>query len=86
MYSLQFVRQGLEEQITSPFLQQGPLENLADIMPVITAVSKNLIVGGLNIHNYNILLLSEALTFYEEVCIYSKVYLYLIYSPYILFL
>ncbi|XP_032664424.1 centromere protein I-like [Odontomachus brunneus] len=63
-----FVRQGLGEQITSSFLQQGPLENLADIISVIIAVSKNLIVDGLNIHNYNILLLLEALTFYEEIC------------------
>lgn len=67
-----FIRQGLEEQITSSFLQQGPLENLIDVVPAITTFSKNLIVNGLNTHNYNVLLLSEALTFYEEVCTYIK--------------
>lgn len=69
MCSLQFIGQGLDERVTSSFLQQGPLENLADVVPVITEISKNLIVNGLNIHNYNVLLLSEALTFYEEVYI-----------------
>ncbi|XP_014473444.1 PREDICTED: centromere protein I-like [Dinoponera quadriceps] len=64
-----FVRQGLEEHVTSSFLQQDPLENLADVVPVIAEIMKNLIVNGLNIHNYNVLLLSEALTFYEEICI-----------------
>ncbi|XP_012527301.1 centromere protein I [Monomorium pharaonis] len=66
-----FVRQGLEEQgqYASSFLRQGPLEDLAEIMPVITTILENLIVAGLNIHNYNIILLSEILAFYEEICI-----------------
>lgn len=67
------MRQGLEErgQYASSFLQQGPLEDLAEIVPVITAVLENLIVSGLNIHNYNVTLLSEILEFYEEV--YTKI-------------
>ncbi|TGZ53483.1 Uncharacterized protein DBV15_09939 [Temnothorax longispinosus] len=65
-----FVRQGLEEQgqYASSFLRQGPLEDLAEIVPVLTTISENLIVCGLNIHNYNIILLSEILAFYEEIC------------------
>lgn len=67
------MRQGLEEQgqYASSFLQQGPLEDLTEIVPVITTVLENLIVCGLNIHNYNIILLSEILAFYEEV--YTKI-------------
>jgi len=71
--SLQFVRQELEEQdqYASSFLQQGRLEDLAEIVPVITTILENLIVCGLNIHNYNVILLSECLAFYEEV--YRKI-------------
>jgi len=50
-------------------LQQGPLEDLAEIIPVLTMILENLIVCGLNIHDYNIILLSEILAFYEEVYI-----------------
>ncbi|KYN29639.1 Centromere protein I [Trachymyrmex cornetzi] len=65
-----FVRQGFEEQdqYASPFLQQGRLDDLAEIVPVITTILENLIVCGLNIHNYNVILLSECLAFYEEIC------------------
>ncbi|XP_018350049.1 PREDICTED: centromere protein I-like [Trachymyrmex septentrionalis] len=65
-----FVRQELEEQnqYASSFLQQGRLEDLAEIIPVITTILENLIVCGLNIHNYNVILLSECLAFYEEIC------------------
>ncbi|EGI70796.1 Centromere protein I [Acromyrmex echinatior] len=65
-----FVRQELEEQdqYASSFLQQGRLEDLAEIVPVITTILENLIVCGLNIHNYNVILLSECLAFYEEIC------------------
>ncbi|GAB1860999.1 Centromere protein I-like [Camponotus japonicus] len=65
-----FVKQGLEEQYqnASYFLRQGPLEDLAEIVSVLTTVSENLIVYGLNIHNFNVMFLSEALTFYEEIC------------------
>ncbi|XP_011703311.1 PREDICTED: centromere protein I-like [Wasmannia auropunctata] len=65
-----FVRQGLEEQgqYASSFLRQGPLEDLAEIILVLTMTLENLIVCGLNIHNYNIILLSEVLAFYEEIC------------------
>lgn len=71
-FLLQFVRQGLEEpcQETSPFLKQSPLDNLVEIVNEITKVSEDLIVNGLNIHNYNIILLSESFDFYEEV--YTK--------------
>ncbi|KAL6258147.1 hypothetical protein P5V15_010070 [Pogonomyrmex californicus] len=65
-----FVKQGLEQQsqYASSFLQQGPLEDLAEIIPVITTILENLIVRGLNIYNYNIILLSESLAFYEQIC------------------
>ncbi|EZA56256.1 Centromere protein I [Ooceraea biroi] len=66
-----FVRQGLEEQCkntSSSFLRQGPLENLAEIVPTLTAISEDLITYGLNVHNFNIILLSEALEFYEQIC------------------
>ncbi|XP_020282926.1 centromere protein I-like isoform X2 [Pseudomyrmex gracilis] len=65
-----FVRQGLEESFTnvSCFLHQKPLENLSEIVSVITMISENLIVHGLNIHKYDVVLLSESLTFYEEIC------------------
>ncbi|XP_011158233.1 centromere protein I [Solenopsis invicta] len=65
-----FVRQGLEEQgqYASSFLRQGPLEDLAEIVHVLTTILENLIVSGLNIHNYNVILLSEILAFYEEIC------------------
>ncbi|KYM93161.1 Centromere protein I [Atta colombica] len=67
---IHFVRQELEEQdqYASSFLQQGRLEDLAEIVPVITTILENLIVCGLNIHNYNVILLSECLAFYEEIC------------------
>ncbi|XP_070516932.1 centromere protein I isoform X2 [Cardiocondyla obscurior] len=66
-----FVRQGLEEQgqYASSFLRQGPLEDLTEIIPVLTTTLENFIVCGLNIHNYNIILLSEILAFYEQICI-----------------
>ncbi|XP_012235720.1 centromere protein I-like [Linepithema humile] len=65
-----YIRQGLEEscQETSPFLGQRPLDNLAEIVFEITKVAENLIVSGLNTHNYNIILLSDSLEFYEEIC------------------
>ncbi|KAG7209382.1 hypothetical protein KM043_015480 [Ampulex compressa] len=66
-----FVNQGFDEccqNTPAPFLGQGPIDNLEDVMPILTNISRNLIVAGLNIHSYNVLLLSEALSFYEEVC------------------
>lgn len=46
---------------------QGPVDSLEDILPILIKVSEGLIVSGLNIHCYDILLLSEALSFYEQV-------------------
>ena len=43
------------------------MDNLEEAIPILTKTSKTLIVSGLNIHSYDILLLSEALSFYEEV-------------------
>ncbi|KAL6449229.1 hypothetical protein ACFW04_000706 [Cataglyphis niger] len=65
-----FVKQGLEEHYrnASYFLRQGPLEDLAEIVSILTTVSENLIVYGLNVHNFNVIFLSEALAFYEEIC------------------
>ncbi|KYM99332.1 Centromere protein I [Cyphomyrmex costatus] len=65
-----FVRQGLEEQnqYASSFLQQDRLEDLVEIVLAITTILENLIVCGLNIHNYDVILLSECLAFYEEIC------------------
>ncbi|XP_011863308.1 PREDICTED: centromere protein I-like [Vollenhovia emeryi] len=65
-----FVRYGLEQQgqYASSFLRQGQLEDLPEIVSTVVTTVENLIVCGLNIHNYNITLLSEILTFYEEVC------------------
>ncbi|KYN03793.1 hypothetical protein ALC62_05305 [Cyphomyrmex costatus] len=67
---LNFVRQGLEEQnqYASSFLQQDRLEDLVEIVLAITTILENLIVCGLNIHNYDVILLSECLAFYEEIC------------------
>lgn len=70
---MQFVKRGFGkdwQNTSSLFLQQGPSESLIDIIPVLTTVSEDLIIFGLNVHNYNIILLSEALTFYETV--YTK--------------
>ncbi|XP_072766560.1 centromere protein I isoform X2 [Anoplolepis gracilipes] len=65
-----FVKQGLEEQCqnTSYFLRQSPLEDLTEIVCALATVSTNLIISGLNIHNFNVIFLSEALTFYENIC------------------
>ncbi|KAK1138121.1 hypothetical protein K0M31_002605 [Melipona bicolor] len=53
----------------APFLGQGAMDSLEEAIPVLTKISKNLIVSGLNIHSYDILLLAEAISFYEEICI-----------------
>lgn len=53
----------------APFLGQGAMDSLEKAIPVLTEISKNLIVSGLNIHSYDILLLAEAISFYEEICI-----------------
>ncbi|XP_078052071.1 centromere protein I-like [Augochlora pura] len=66
-----FVNHGFEECCrgkSAPFLKQAPVDDLEDIMTVLTEFAKDLIVSGLNIHIYNTLLLSEALLFYEQVC------------------
>ena len=67
-----FVSQAFEEcshKTPAPFLGQGAVDNLEEATPILTKTSKTLIVSGLNIHSYDILLLSEALSFYEEICI-----------------
>ncbi|XP_076282987.1 centromere protein I [Lasioglossum baleicum] len=66
-----FVHQGFEEcrqKSQAPFLRQASADNLKDIVAILTEFTKDLIVSGLNMYVYDILLLSEALTFYEEVC------------------
>ncbi|XP_076669600.1 centromere protein I [Andrena cerasifolii] len=66
-----FVNQGFEgchQNTPALFLGQGPVDNLEDILPILIEVSEDLITSGLNIHCYDILLLSEALSFYEQVC------------------
>nr|XP_033333376.1 uncharacterized protein LOC117224507 [Megalopta genalis] len=65
-----FVNHGFEEcrrGSSAPFLKQAPVDNLEDIMAILTEFVKDLIVSGLNIHIYDTSLLSEALLFYEEV-------------------
>nr|XP_033195550.1 centromere protein I-like isoform X1 [Bombus vancouverensis nearcticus] len=67
-----FVSQAFEEcshKTPAPFLGQGAVDNLEEAIPILTKTTKTLIVSGLNIHSYDILLLSEALSFYEEICI-----------------
>ena len=67
-----FVNQGFEgchQNTPALFLGQGPVDNLEDILPILIKVSEDLIISGLNIHCYDILLLSEALSFYEQVCL-----------------
>ncbi|XP_076244985.1 centromere protein I [Calliopsis andreniformis] len=64
-----FVNRGFEEcyeETHTLFLGEPPMDNLEDIVPFLTKISENLIISGLNIHAYDILLLSEALLFYEE--------------------
>lgn len=66
-----FVKKEFEEQYhqnASFFLRQSPSEDLAEIVSVLTKVLEHLIIYGLNIHNFNAIFLSEALTFYEETC------------------
>ncbi|XP_076647253.1 centromere protein I [Halictus rubicundus] len=66
-----FVHQGFEEchqKNQAPFLRQTSVDNLEDIIVILTEFIKDLIISGLNLYVYDIVLLSEALTFYEEVC------------------
>nr|XP_034184173.1 centromere protein I-like [Osmia lignaria] len=66
-----FVAQGFEEcdhTIPAPFLGQRPVDKLEDILPILTKFAQNIIISGLNIHNYNGILLVEALSFYNEIC------------------
>ncbi|KOC59649.1 Centromere protein I [Habropoda laboriosa] len=66
-----FVNQGFEEccqNTPAPFLGQSPMDNLENAISILTKISEDLIVSGLNIHLYNVLLLSEALSFYEDIC------------------
>ncbi|CAK9816614.1 Centromere protein I [Anthophora quadrimaculata] len=66
-----FVNQGFEDcyqKTPAPFLGQATTDNLENTLSILTKVSENLIVSGLNIHLYNVLLLSEALSFYEVIC------------------
>ncbi|KAK2577484.1 hypothetical protein KPH14_003582 [Odynerus spinipes] len=63
-----FVNQGFNEccqEGPAPFLGQAPIDNVAEVISVLTKISKDLIMSGLNAHSYNILLLSEALMLYE---------------------
>ncbi|XP_015175548.1 PREDICTED: centromere protein I-like [Polistes dominula] len=65
-----FVNEGFEEcsqKVPAPFLRQKPMSTITDTIPILINFSKNLIVSGLNTHSYNILLLSESLTFYEVI-------------------
>lgn len=65
-----FVSEAFEERCEKlSFLGQAPAVNLAEVVPILMKASENLIVSGLNIHSYDILLLSEALSFYEQVCV-----------------
>ncbi|XP_017876950.1 uncharacterized protein LOC108623149 [Ceratina calcarata] len=65
-----FVSEAFGEQCQQiPFLGQAPMTNLEEIIPILMKAAQDLIVSGLNIHSYNILLLSEALSFYEQICI-----------------
>ena len=67
---MQFVSQACKEynhKTRAPFLGQGAMDNIEEAIPVLTEITKNLIVSGLNVHSYDILLLAEAISFYEEV-------------------
>ncbi|XP_076767150.1 centromere protein I [Xylocopa sonorina] len=67
-----FVTQGFEEccqNTPALFLGQAAMDNLKEIIPILTKTSEDIIISGLNTHSYNILLLSEALSFYEEICL-----------------
>ncbi|XP_076222544.1 centromere protein I isoform X2 [Nomia melanderi] len=70
-----FVNQGFKEsyqKTPAPFLRGALVDNFEEIISTLTKFSKDLIVSGLNIHVYDTLLLSEALSFYEEVCNLEK--------------
>ncbi|XP_046813147.1 centromere protein I-like isoform X3 [Vespa crabro] len=63
-----FVNQGFDEccqKVPAPFLGQAPKDKITDVISILIKISKDLIITGLNAHSYNILLLSESLTFYE---------------------
>nr|KAF7438202.1 hypothetical protein H0235_000593 [Vespula pensylvanica] len=63
-----FINQGFDEccqKVPAPFLGQAPTDKITDIISILIKISKDLIITGLNAHSYNILLLSESLTFYE---------------------
>lgn len=49
------------------FLGQGQMDKFEDIISIVTKFVGDLIISGLNIHSYNVLLLSEALSFYEGI-------------------
>lgn len=44
---------------------QVPTDSITDVISTLTKVSRDLIMSGLNVHSYNKIVLSEALTFYE---------------------
>ncbi|XP_053977047.1 centromere protein I-like isoform X2 [Hylaeus volcanicus] len=66
-----FVNEGFEEsdqETAAPFLGQISMGNLEDVVLILTKFIQDLIASGLNIHSYHILLLSEALLFYDQIC------------------
>ncbi|XP_015122463.1 centromere protein I [Diachasma alloeum] len=64
-----FVNQnfGIGEVQSSPFLGQKPTSELTDLLPPTLAIAENLILRGLNASCNDLLILNEALGFYEEV-------------------
>ncbi|XP_063973147.1 uncharacterized protein LOC135160488 [Diachasmimorpha longicaudata] len=64
-----FVNQnfGIGEIQSSPFLGQKPTSELIDLLPPTLVIAENLILKGLNASFNDLLILNEALGFYEEV-------------------
>ena len=65
-----------------PFLgQSADFDRLVENFNLIDMFSKELITSGLNIHNYDYTLLSEALTFYEQISMLNVSKTYIVAPP-----
>lgn len=66
-----FVNEG--EESAALFLRQhARMEKFEEAIEIVARLAENLIVFGLTVHSMNLLLLAEALSFYEAVSVFQS--------------
>ncbi|XP_066599596.1 centromere protein I-like [Prorops nasuta] len=64
---------GTLNTLTTPFLGKTSVDNLETLVSILTNTCEKIIIAGLNIHSFDLCLLSEGIAYYEELNILQSI-------------